>query len=283
MTTITDIKVAYPRAFSGIFAPKCPRNGEFGFAAGGRGGTEQLGLELLPDLPGTLQNDAYPMTQMALSDVNLDLDLLRRLRAGDADAMSALYRRHQGPLYRFALLRCGSSDVAADVVQDVFVALIENKLSFDPTRGSLASFLFGVARNFALKREEAQRRHLPLPTSTDEDGETIDLDLLDPAPLPVESLLASERAEAVRAALAQLAPHYRDVLILYELQDQSYVEIAQICNIDIGTVRSRLSRARAKLLELLSDESGIRASGDKAVGSKKTEAMSRSASRAASQ
>jgi RNA polymerase sigma-70 factor (ECF subfamily) len=214
-------------------------------------------LELFHTTAGTLQNPAYPMTQMALSDVNLDLDLLRRLRAGDGSAMSALYRRHQGPLYRFALLRCGSSELAADVVQDVFVALIENKLSFDPTRGSLGSFLFGVARNFVLKREESQRRYQPMPTSTDEDGEAIDVDLLDPAPLPVESLLASERAEAVRAALAKIAPHYRDVLILYELQEQSYVEIAQICNIDIGTVRSRLSRARAKLLELLSNDAAI--------------------------
>jgi RNA polymerase sigma-70 factor, ECF subfamily len=211
-------------------------------------------LELIAALAGTPQTTCDQMTgdsrTVALADANLDLDLLRRLRAGDAQAMTSLYQRHQAALYRFAVLRCGRADIAADVVQDVFVALIENKLGFDPTRGALHSFLMGVARNFLLKRDEAGRRFQPLSTGDDDDGNA-DFDILDERPTPIESLLASERAEAVRAALAQIAPHYRDVLILYEMQDQSYVEIAHICNIDIGTVRSRLSRARAKLLELL--------------------------------
>ena len=69
--------------------------------------------------------------------------------------------------------------------------------------------------------------------------------------LKLERLLANEAAESVRRALQSLAAHYRDVIILYEMHDLSYVEIAHICNIDIGTVRSRLSRARAKLAELL--------------------------------
>jgi RNA polymerase sigma-70 factor (ECF subfamily) len=283
VASITDVKVAYPRAFSGILPQNARGLASLTLMWAASAQRPLPPLELLAASAGTLQNHAYPMTQMALSDVNLDLDLLRRLRAGDAHAMSALYQRHQGPLYRFALLRCGSSELAADVVQDVFVALIENKLAFDPARGSLANFLFGVARNFVLKREEAQRRHLPMPSSTDEDGETIDIDLLDPAPLPVESLLASERAEAVRTALAQLAPHYRDVLSLYEMQDQSYVEIAHICNIDIGTVRSRLSRARAKLLELLSSAAAIQPSGSDMAGLGKNTAESRSTSRSASQ
>jgi RNA polymerase sigma-70 factor, ECF subfamily len=189
---------------------------------------------------------------VALSDINIDLDLLRRMRAGDKVAMSALYQRHQQSVYRFALLRAGAADVAADVVQDVFMALIEDKLAFDATRGSLQSFLVGVARNFLLKRHEANRRYQSTSHETD-DGETIEDEIVDPNATPIEALLLSERAESLRAALARIAPHYRDVLILYEMQDMSYVEIAQICNIDIGTVRSRLSRARAKLVELLSD------------------------------
>ncbi len=196
------------------------------------------------------------MTAMPLTDTNLDLNLLRRLRAGDHDALSMLYDRHQGPLYRFAILRSGSSDTAADVVQDVFVALIENKLAFDPMRGALSSFLFGVARNFILKRDEAQRRFLPMHANqanqaNDSDRDDIDFDVVDPAPPVLDRLLADQRAEVVRKALARIAPHYRDVLILYEMQDLSYIEIADICHIDIGTVRSRLSRARAKLLALL--------------------------------
>ena len=172
---------------------------------------------------------------------------------GDAAAMSALYQRHQGPLYRFALLRCGSTDTAADIVQDVFIALIEGRLAFDANRGALSSFLFGVARNFMLKRDESQRRFVSTRVASATDDDDLTHDIVDPNPTPLEALLADHRAEAVRSALHKIAPHYRDVLILYEMQDLTYVEIANICNIDIGTVRSRLSRARAKLLALLQD------------------------------
>jgi RNA polymerase sigma-70 factor, ECF subfamily len=204
-------------------------------------------LELFYCLAETLQTMFQSNASMPLSDVNHDLELLRRMRAGDSASMSLLYQRHQAPLYRFLLLRSGSSHVAADVVQDVFIALIEGRLNFDPARGALSSFLFGVARNFLLKRDEAAGRYSPMATT--EEGEEVDIE--DTAPLPLERILQSERAEAVRAQLMRLAPHYRDVLILYELHELSYVEIADVCRIDIGTVRSRLSRARSKLHALL--------------------------------
>jgi RNA polymerase sigma-70 factor, ECF subfamily len=197
------------------------------------------------------------MTEMPLSDANLDVDLLRRMRAGDQAALSALYARHQAPLYRFAILRSGSTDTAADIVQDVFIALIEDRLQFDPMRGALMSFLFGVARNLILKREHAARRFLPLPFTSDDGEDGGEFDAVDTQLLPLEKILADDRAEAVRAALAKIAPHYRDVLILYEMQDLTYVEIAHICNIDIGTVRSRLSRARARLFSLLTARDAI--------------------------
>lgn len=198
---------------------------------------------------------------MPLADPSTDIDLMRRMRSGDAAAMAMLYERHQAALYRFALLRCGAESVAADVVQDVFMALIENKLAFDPTRGTLGAFLMGVARNFLLKRDEAAGRFLPL--ATDEDGETLDIE--GSAPSPLEQLLGNDRAERVRKALMTLAPHYRDVLVLYELQDMSYIEIAEICRIDLGTVRSRLSRARDKLAALLALDAPAKAAADSAA------------------
>ena len=183
-----------------------------------------------------------------------DTDLLRAMRKGDADAFAALYRRHQGPLYRFALLRCGSSDTAADVVQEAFMGLLTERFRFDPLRGPLAPFLFGVARNLILKLEEGRRRHVALPAwETDQDGMENDGDLdqaLDEAG-PLARLLDNEAAEQVRQALAHLAPHYRDVVILYEMHELSYAEIADICQVDIGTVRSRLSRGRAALAKRL--------------------------------
>lgn len=186
---------------------------------------------------------------MPLTDPTQDLTLLTEMRRGSASAFEQLYRRHQGPLYRFALLRCGSAATAADIVQEVFLALLNDTLKFDPTRGVLQGFLFGVTRNLLLKQQEATRRYVPNNHALDT-GDADD-DIADTSAGPLERLLANEAAENVRNALQQIASHYRDVLIFYEMHDLSYVEIAHICNVDIGTVRSRLSRARAKLFQLL--------------------------------
>jgi len=178
-----------------------------------------------------------------------DTDLLRQMRGGAADAFAALYRRHQGPLYRFALLRCGSADTAADVVQETFMGLLTDRFRFDPLRGQLQHFLFGVARNLILKSETARQRHVVLGgPDGDDDGKD---DLPDDAACPLARLLDNEAAEEVRRALALLAPHYRDAVILYEMHELSYAEIADICQVDIGTVRSRLSRGRAALAKRL--------------------------------
>ena len=188
---------------------------------------------------------------MPLTDPIEDLALLTEMRRGNAGAFETLYRRHQAPLYRFSLLRCGSPDTAADIVQEIFMRLLSDTLKFDPIRGVLQAFLFGVARNLLLKREDAQIRFVSRGKPDGDDGEDLENSIIDPAPQPSQRLLDQEQAETVRHALRHLAPHYRDVVILYEMHDLSYVEIAHICNIDIGTVRSRLSRARARLVELL--------------------------------
>jgi RNA polymerase sigma-70 factor (ECF subfamily) len=177
-----------------------------------------------------------------------DLDLLRQTQAGTASAFAALYRRHQGALYRFALLRSGSSDTAADTVQEVFMGLLAGRFAFDPLRGQLPHFLFGVARNLILRHEEARGRHVALPGIDDGDDEP---ELASEAAEPLGRLLCNEAAEHVRRALALLPPHYRDCLILYEMHELSYLEIAHICQVDVGTVRSRLSRGRAALAKRL--------------------------------
>jgi len=178
-----------------------------------------------------------------------DTELLRQVRTGQADAFTTLYRRHQGPLYRYALLRCGSSDAAADIVQEAFMGLLTGRLNYDPLRGQLQHFLFGVARNLALKLDEAHQRHASLPEPLDDDEPH--LDMASDAAGPLARLLGNEAAEEVRRALSLLPPHYRDPVILYELHDLSYLDIAAVCQVDIGTVRSRLSRARAALAKRL--------------------------------
>jgi RNA polymerase sigma-70 factor, ECF subfamily len=188
---------------------------------------------------------------MPLTDPSQDLALLAAVRKADADSMqalAALYERHQRALYRFVLLRSGSADTAADIVQEIFLALLTDHLKFDPSRGALQAFLLGVARNFLLKRGDAARRTVSRVIEDDDDASH---DIADTALDPEQKLLANETAESVRRALAALQPHYRDVVILYEMHDMSYVDIAHICGIDIGTVRSRLSRGRARLVTLL--------------------------------
>ena len=187
---------------------------------------------------------------MTLTTEQLDTELLRQVHAGQADAFTALYRRHQGPLYRYALLRCGSGEAAADIVQEAFMGLLTGRLGYDPLRGQLQHFLFGVARNLALKLDEARQRHPQLPEPSDDDG-GLELDLASDAAGPLARLLGNEAAEEVRRALSLLPPHYRDPVILYELHDLSYQEIATVCQVDIGTVRSRLARGRQALAKRL--------------------------------
>jgi RNA polymerase sigma-70 factor (ECF subfamily) len=188
---------------------------------------------------------------MTTSTAPSDTELLRQVRAGTAAAFEALYLRHQGPLFRFALLRCGSVDTAADVVQEVFMGLLTGSFKFDPLRGLLQNFLFGVARNLVMKQELPRRRYAALPEPDDDDDAGIEPDSASEAAEPLARMLSNEQAEDVRRALALLPPHYRDVLILYEMHDLSYLEIADICQLDIGTVRSRLSRGRAALAKRL--------------------------------
>src|SRR5438128_12328719 len=86
-----------------------------------------------------------------------DLDLLRLMMAGDEDAFTQVYRRRQGGVYRFALQMSGSATLAEDVTQEVFMVLIREADRYDPNRGSLAAYLYGIARNHVLRRIEQDR------------------------------------------------------------------------------------------------------------------------------
>jgi len=178
-----------------------------------------------------------------------DLQLLRAIRQGDSAAFQGLYRRHRQALYSFALMHSGAPDVAADVVQEVFMGLLGSGYGFDPLKGRLVQFLFGVARNLVLRHARSSGRWVqPAGVAEDDDG---CVEQADTAAGPLGRLLDDEAAEQLRHALAKLAPHYRDVLILFELQEMSYQEIAEVCQLEIGTVRSRLSRGRAALTKAL--------------------------------
>jgi RNA polymerase sigma-70 factor (ECF subfamily) len=128
------------------------------------------------------------------------------------------------------------------------MGLLNDSYGFDPLKGMLANFLYGVARNLVLGHARQNSRWVQ--PAGDDDGEG-GLELVDPAAEPLARMLDDEAVEHLRRALAVLAPHYRDVVILFELHEKTYQEIAQICQLEIGTVRSRLARGRAALAQAL--------------------------------
>ena len=159
-----------------------------------------------------------------------------------------VFDEHKDAVYRFALMCTGSPHSAAEVTQETFIHFMTRTDQFDPTRGSIAAWLCGVARNLA-RKEYAGREDATDPADLADDASLPEAHI--DRETPLDRVLKGEIAEEVRRAVAKIAPHYRDVLILCELSDLSYAEAAQVCGIEIGTVRSRLSRARAQLAETL--------------------------------
>lgn len=180
-----------------------------------------------------------------------DNELLRSIRAGDEQAFALLYRRRQAGIYRFALEMCGSNALAEDVTQEVFLVLIRGAQTFDEGSGSLSAFLYGIARNQLLRRLQRERFYTSLEPAS---GET---EVLSNAAIgPLDDLARNETIELVRRAVLSLPERYREVVVLCDMEEMSYVEAAEIIGCAIGTVRSRLHRARVLLLEKLRPETG---------------------------
>jgi RNA polymerase sigma-70 factor (ECF subfamily) len=176
-----------------------------------------------------------------------DDELLLRLRKGDEQAFTALYRRRQGAIYRFALHMSGSSAVAEDIVQEAFLALLREECGFDPERGTLSGYLFGIARKLVLRNLERGRSNVPLQAETDEAAPR-ELAVIDD---PLAGLTRHETIEALRRAVQALPRRYREVVVLCDLEELDYADAAVALGCPIGTVRSRMHRARALLLEKL--------------------------------
>lgn len=212
----------------------------------------------------------YPMTnglhlRMTQKNDLSDNELLRLMLGGDEDALAQLYRRRQAGVYRFALQMSGSKSIAEDVTQEVFLFLMRDGHVFDPARGAVSAFLLGVARNHVLRRLRVEQLLSPLADDYEEEGAVFSDNGNDVCPL--EDLTRAETIEAVRKAILSLPAKYREVVVLCELQDVSYVEAAEILGCAIGTVRSRLHRARALLLTKLRPSESVADTGSSGVKS----------------
>jgi RNA polymerase sigma-70 factor (ECF subfamily) len=185
---------------------------------------------------------------MPASQQQSDAELLRLMLAGDEGAFTALYRRRQGGVYRFALQMSGSEALAEDVVQETFMVLMRDGGNFDAARGSLAAYLYGIARNHVLRAFDRERALVRFDDEADDGPETPHENLIT-RPDPLGDLTRAETIEKLRQAVLALPPHYREVVVLCELHEMSYVEAAGALGCAVGTVRSRLHRARAMLAE----------------------------------
>jgi RNA polymerase sigma-70 factor (ECF subfamily) len=186
---------------------------------------------------------------MTIAEHERDDVLLRRAAKGDEEAFTSIYRRHQAPLYRFALRMTGSTWGAEEIVQDIFMTLLREPKKYDVERGTLGGYLYGIARNRVMKYLE----RLPREVSLEEKGEdgTGPGIVLEDAFTPAMWVEKRQRMQQVRAAVLELPAEFRETVILCELEELSYDEAAQLIGCPVGTIRSRLHRGRALLLAKL--------------------------------
>lgn len=175
-----------------------------------------------------------------------DEQLLAQALAGDEDAFTALYRRRQGPIFRFALHMSGSTPIAEEVTQDVFMFLIQRGRDFDPSRAALGAYLFGVARNYVRRALERNYTETALSSPVDDEAQSLTV-----SSDPGEGIARRQTSTALWKAVLSLPEHYREVVVLCDLQEMSYDEAARVMECAVGTVRSRLHRARTLLMEKL--------------------------------
>jgi RNA polymerase sigma-70 factor (ECF subfamily) len=186
-----------------------------------------------------LDSPASPMAEPN----RVDQDLHRQLAKGREEAFSALYERYQGPIFRFAWHMSGNSAMAEDVTQEVFMLLIRNPNSYDPAKGSVAGYLFGIARNLTRRRLDRSRLDEPL---TEEWAEGNEIGLASDTDL-LADLTRVELLECLQKAVLGLPEQYREVIVLCDLEEMTYPDAAGILQCPPGTIASRLHRARLML------------------------------------
>lgn len=175
---------------------------------------------------------------------------LARARAGDTTAFAALVRRHQDRVFGFILRMLDARDEAMELTQDVFVRAWQALPGWRP-EARFSTWLLQIARNAAL--DQLRRRRVVQFAPLD-DG----MDVADTAPGPEARYASRQRQALLENALQQIAAEHREILLLREIENLSYGELAAVLGIAEGTVKSRLARARAALLEHFRPSAGVR-------------------------
>lgn len=183
------------------------------------------------------------------------IQLVRRCLDGDSSAWAEMVRTHHRRVYALCYRFTGNATDAEDLTQDVFLKIYSNLTSFDAARGSLPVWITTMTRNLLVdnfRRGRNQRATGSLDEGWEASDELSPVDrLTSAAPSPHDAAVRRELEGMVQKALALVSPELREAVILRDLQDLDYKEIAQVLNIPEGTVKSRISRGRAELARLL--------------------------------
>jgi RNA polymerase sigma-70 factor (ECF subfamily) len=170
--------------------------------------------------------------------------LLRQASSGDAAAFLQVYERHRDAVSRFAYRISGSVELAEDITHDSFLALLKKPENFLPSRGSLRTYLFAVARNLWLKQIRKLGRESAIDDLTDDQLVAVNRE-------PLRRLIDDELSMKVQDAVSSLPPLQRETLVLFEYEGLPLSEIAGLVGTDVGAVKARLHRARQRLKSAL--------------------------------
>jgi RNA polymerase sigma factor (sigma-70 family) len=182
----------------------------------------------------------------------LDRQDMARLNAGHDAALSNLMERHGERLFHYLLRQLQNETDAADLAQESFVRVYQHRARFRPAQ-KFSTWLYAIATNLVRDRFRWRQRHpqVSLDASADADSAALIESLPGTDPTPSERLLANERADKVRRAIASLPEDQRTVVILFEYEELSQAEIAAALNCSVKAVENRLYRARAQLRQVL--------------------------------
>jgi RNA polymerase sigma-70 factor (ECF subfamily) len=181
-----------------------------------------------------------------------DQILVTAVLAGDSDSFNQLVERYQNRAYGLCFRMLGDSDAAADVAQDAFISAYRHLPSL---RGEFRPWLMRIVANACRDVLRSNKRHpsVSLDTNPRDEDESPALQIADANPNPEEHLMRAELHRTISVALLQIPQDQRTVVILSDIEGMSYDEIAEVTGANIGTVKSRLNRARARLREIFTE------------------------------